>query len=211
MGCDITLFCEGYLNGKWINIDRWHRQDRVAEYMVTDNEGFDYTDLIGGRRDYGLFYLLAGVRGNDEQETYPPIAKPRGLPGDMDHLIKKYYENSYGIHFFQEETINFHGASYLSLRELKESGYGGVMPLRGWVDETDFAKHEEWMADGHKYQLRFIDVKCGKPKQRDLVLKEWNGYLNLNLTGMIEQMEQLKQERHIGSDDEIRIVFWFDN
>lgn len=85
------------------------------------------------------------------------------------------------------------------------------MPLRGWVDEVDFAKHEEWMANGQSYQLHFTDVRYRGSIKKDLFLKEWNGYLNLNMTRMIEQMELLKKERRITSDDEVRIVFWFDN
>jgi len=42
-----------------------------------------------------------------------------------------------------------------------------------------------------------------------MVIREWEGYLNLNLTHMIENMEKLKKDRNINSDDEIRAVFWF--
>lgn len=128
MGCDIQLFCEGFLsctNGKkqWININHWYRQDGWAEYMVNDNEGFDYDNLINNNRDYGLFYLLAGVRGIEDEESYPPISKAKGLPEQMDSFIKKYYKDFYDIDL-ETETIDSHHHSYLTLKELKESGYG---------------------------------------------------------------------------------------
>ena len=44
-----------------------------------------------------------------------------------------------------------------------------------------------------------------------LVCREWLGYLNLNLTMLISRLEALKEEWRIKSDDEVRIVFWFDN
>ena len=44
-----------------------------------------------------------------------------------------------------------------------------------------------------------------------MVFKEGDGYINLNLTNMIERMENLENERDILSDEDIRIVFWFDN
>ncbi|ANF97301.1 hypothetical protein [Paenibacillus bovis] len=73
MGCDITLFCEGYLWGKWINIDSYYRSDGWAEYMVTEDQGFIRKSLLYGVRDYGLFFLLAGVRGDGDNESYLPI------------------------------------------------------------------------------------------------------------------------------------------
>jgi len=188
MGCDITLFCEGYLKEKWINIDQWYRRDDWADYMVTENEGFGYTNLIDGYRDYGLFYLLAGVRGNDEEKSYSPITKAKGLPSNMDSLIKKYYENFYEINF-NHENLDFHHASYLTLRELKDSGYGDIMSLRGWVEEEEFIKAVELIKSGQKYQLNFIDIKCQDFKHQGLMLREWEGYLNLNLTNMIERMK----------------------
>lgn len=218
MGCDIQLFCEGFLSSgrqkekKWINIDRWYRQNGWAEYMATENEGFDYTDLVNGVRDYRLFYLLAGIRGKDEKNSYLPIAKAKGLPQQMDTLLKKYYEDLYEIRpKLEEEDFDVHHASYLSLKELKESCYGYLMPLRGWVYEDEFNKAVSLVNSGEKYQLNFVDIKCNDMVRDDMVLREWEGYINLNLTYMIERMEKLKAERKIDSDDDIRIIFWFNN
>ncbi|WP_046226610.1 hypothetical protein [Paenibacillus dauci] len=211
MGCDITLFCEGYLWRKWINIDSYYRSDDWAEYMVTEDQGFIRTSLLNGVRDYGLFFLLAGVRGDGDKESYLPLDFVRGIPDDMDQLIRKRYEEDYDIDFDKEENGDYHHASYFTLKELKDSGYGDIMPLQGWVEPDDYAKHEEWMANGRRYQLPFIDVRCGQPDNENLILKEWNGYLNLNFTDLIEEMEKMKKERMIRSDEEIRIIFWFDN
>jgi len=206
MGCDITLFCEGYIKEKWINIDRWYRKDDWAEIMVTDTEGFDYVDLIDGNRDYGLFYLLAGVRGSEAYNSYPPISPPKGLPEERDGLLKKEYNYDN-----LPDNANFHHASYLTLRELKESGYGGLMRLKGWVDPDEFEYARSKVQRGEKHQSHFVDVKEDEYRREGKVYKEWDGYINLNLTYMIEKMEQLKKERQIVSDDEVRIVFWFDN
>lgn len=215
MGCDIQLFCEGYikqLSGEhqWINIDHWFRTDGWAEFMINDEQGFDYVDLIEGRRDYGLFYLLAGVRGIDEENSYLPIAKAKGIPPQMDSLIRNYYREFYEIDF-TEESIDCHHISYLSLKELKDSGYGEIMRLKGWVDESDYNLAMELHRKGQKFQLDFEDIKELNTDHSGLVLKEWDGYINLNLTYMIERMEALKKERRIISDEDIRIVFWFDN
>ena len=212
MGCDIHLFAEGLLRKypnqekMWINIDHWYRENGWAEIMLTENEGFNYTDLIDGSRDYGIFYLLAGVRGNEKWKSYPPIANPKGLPEQMDSFIRKFTTE-----YTEQENSDFHDASYLTLRELKDSGYGSIMRLQGWVYEDEHRKAVKQIGDGQKYQLGFVDVKCQDQVEQGRVLKEWNGYLNLNLTYMIERMEELRKERRIDNDDEIRIVFWFDN
>ena len=158
MGCDIHLFCEGYLNVKWINIDNWYRKDGWAKYMVTENQGFHYINLIEGHRDYHLFYLLAGVRRDDEEESYPSIARPKGLPKDMDPLIKKYQETVYGTNF-EDESLECHHVSYLTLKEIKDSGYGDIMTIRGWVEESKFIEATEALKNGQKYEFRFFDVK----------------------------------------------------
>lgn len=85
-----------------------------------------------------------------------------------------------------------------------------MMLLKGWVQEEEYKKAVPYLQNNQKYQLNFVDEKCPQHKH-NLVFREWKGYLNLNLTNMIEGMEHLKQERNIGFDDEIRIVFWFDN
>ncbi len=206
MGCDIHLYCEGRINGKWINIDRWYRQTGWPEIAVAGKEGFAPVDLLDGARDYGLFYLLAGVRGSEEYNSYPPIAAPRGLPDEWDALLAEEYD-------FRDmpDNVNVHHVSHLTLKDLKESPYGKPMPLRGWVEEAEHEQMTRRMAAGEKVQLSFWDVKTGNGEERGRVLREWHGYINLTLISLIEQMEQLKKERRIGSDEEVRIVFWFDN
>ena len=216
MGCDITLFCEGFISSfghkdkRWINIDYWYREDVWPKCNIVNDSGFTFDDLIENRRDYGLFYLLAGVRGSDKENSYLPISKAKGLPEQMDGLIKNYYKEFYEIDF-SVEGADFYDASYLTLKELKDSGYGDVMRLKGWVKEKEYEKALEWWKRGLKYQLNFVDVKCNEWEHQGRVLKEWDGYLNLNLIYMIEKMEYLKEKRNIKNDEEIRIVFWFDN
>ena len=220
MGCDIHLFAEGYTadvrgktlwnretgNRRWKNIEHWYRDDVWADLRIQGDGGFSRRDLIDGHRDYGLFYLLAGVRGEEEESSWPPIAKPRGLPEQMDDLVFRYETDEMEI-----ESIDCHDLSWLTLRELKGSGYGGRMPLKGWVREEDYEKMLEFDAAGKPYQLAFIDEKSKETPETGLVCREWLGYLNLNLTMLISRLEALKEEWRIKSDDEVRIVFWFDN
>lgn len=61
------------------------------------------------------------------------------------------------------------------------------------------------------YQQAFCDEKSKELPDAGLVYREWLGYLNLNLTMLISRLEALKEEWRIKSDDEVRIVFWFDS
>ena len=79
------------------------------------------------------------------------------------------------------------------------------------VREEDYEKMLEFDAAGKPYQLAFIDEKSKETPETGLVCREWLGYLNLNLTMLISRLEALKEEWRIKSDDEVRIVFWFDN
>ncbi|URZ05473.1 hypothetical protein [Clostridium felsineum] len=217
MGCDISLFAEGFISKypnedkKWINIDHWYREDEWADIMVSEYKGFNYTDLIDGNRDYGLFYLLAGVRGSEDEKSYPPIAKTKGLPKQMDTLIKKYILDGIILEDLEGQNGEFHDASYLTLKELKDSDYARIKRLKGWVIEEEYIEAIEILNKGEQWQLSYVDIKCEDIFHEGMILKEWDGYINMNLIHMIERMEQLKKERHIEKDEEIRIVFWFDN
>ena len=84
MGCDIHAFFEVKIKGEW--------------YC------YDQPDI---GRDYALFELMAGVRG----DPYKAITPPKGLPKDMSVVVKmeamRWVEDS-------------HSASWLSRAELKE-------------------------------------------------------------------------------------------
>ena len=140
MGCDMQIFCEGYIHDgfekKWINIDHWFRSDGYSVIALdgqVSSDGFDYFDVNEGRRSYHLFYLLAGVRGIDEWSTYLPISKPKGIPRDMDPFIKSYLEKHWELDF-SKDTVDCHSASYLTLKEIKKSGYAKQMLTKGWVN-----------------------------------------------------------------------------
>lgn len=207
MGCDIWLYAEGFLPigagdaKKWINIDHWRRQDGGPMFRISGIQGFDYCDLIQHNRDYQLFYLLAGVRGFDDEKSYPPISPPKGLPEQMDELVREATEADSEL-----AEGDFHNASYLTLRDLKDSGYGAPMRIRGWVDPTEFRDCQEWMESGQECQVHYVDEKDEDiPEGREL--REWTGYLNL--THMMQRLEALAAERGIADDREARIVFWF--
>lgn len=193
MGMDMEIFTEGYLNIEMEN-------PNSAKQWVNLN-----VDPIDGNRDYDLFYLLAGVRYNDDEKSYPPIAKPKGLPDDMDIFIRQ--QNDYIIDSGDDNL--FYKPSYLTLKEIKDSGYASIMKVKGWVFEDEWQEWLEFPDKTKMFQFYMEDEKCPEYLRENRILKEWNNYINGNLLYMKNRMEELKEKYNISSDEEIRIVFWF--
>lgn len=90
MGCDIHLHIEYRVNGKW--------EHYAAPHV---------------NRWYGLFSVMAGVRGG-----HKPIVEPRGFPEDATMFTRWEYER-FGI--------DAHSASYLQNRE--------ILQLSNWLQK----------------------------------------------------------------------------
>ena len=104
MGADNCVFTErkNKETGKWENIDLYRKTD----------DSFKLTSCFTNR-DYELFALLAGVRGNVE-----PMVYPRGVPEDLSPEVQKIWD---------EGKDEFHSATWydfveLSLREKAGEG-----------------------------------------------------------------------------------------
>jgi hypothetical protein len=65
MGCDIHIIQEVLIDGQW--------------------RYYNYRDSMG--RDYEMFSVVAGVRGNED-----PIVEPKGHPDNMDWMTKRILE-----------------------------------------------------------------------------------------------------------------------
>lgn len=106
MGCDIHLFAEKRVNGKWHSLDKF-----------TTNKDFDPDDELGDReievlredrfytggRNYNLFSALAGVRSYEFRNKPNIISIPRGVPNDCCEEIKReidYYGSDGHNHSF---------------------------------------------------------------------------------------------------------------
>ena len=86
MGCDIHFHTEIKVNGQWLHYG--HPQIN---------------------RHYGLFYLLAGVRGRGELDEPICISEPKGMPNDASQMTQIEFD------FWREDH---HSASYLTSKEI---------------------------------------------------------------------------------------------
>lgn len=205
MGADIHIYTEvrRTVNNelKWINVDNW----RINPYYdKTDPNGESRLVLqsIHGRRDYSLFAILANVRNYDEANPF--ICEPKGLPEDISIPTK------------QEADVwdgDGHSHSYFTLKELKD--YVITMPKIkhcGLVSQ----KEAKLLDDGVSKPTSWCKVAS---PELNLVWREWEDEYN-PLTKLIEAIDERKRDEFWifrkeddkgEKDEDIRIVFWFDN
>jgi hypothetical protein len=89
MGCDIHMVLEKKFNDKWVGLHAYPSVSTDAVEIYLKNEGaisktkstIDWLPFKVGRRNYGLFAALAGVRGDS-----PFGHELLGLPDDASDL-----------------------------------------------------------------------------------------------------------------------------
>jgi len=197
MGCDIHLFSEKKrsINGedKWVNTDYW----LINPYFGEDDSEVEL-ELVSlyNNRNYELFNILAGVRGNG-----PSISQPRGLPDDVSSIVKKESDRWDG---------DGHSHSYFTLEELKN-----------YFKNNSYKFHNGFLS---KRQIKELDEDNCTPynwvewSEPDLEYREWKEISPLKI--VIDKVdERMRKEFWVREGDEdtseldkkFRIVFWFDN
>lgn len=210
MGCDIHIMTEyrKTVNDKqkWVNCDNWRPNPYYGEFE-------DETKLelypIFSDRNYELFSFLADVRnyGNN-----PSFGFDRGIPDDASpETIDEY--KGWG------EDAHTHG--YCTLKELKEA-VAGVKTVRreGAVSKDQADRFRETGQTPDRWAQGIGCWKGIDPKYADKYeWMVWEDEVHC-FDRLLERLEARKREvfwifdhdnddgKH---DDEIRIVFWFDN
>jgi hypothetical protein len=141
MGCDIHLYVEKRVDGKWIPADKWTK----SEY---ENEGnpltVEYNARFYSGRNYDLFAVLADVRngygfaGVDTGDGFKPIRKPKGLPKDASREVRAESE-SWGI--------DGHSHSWFTVAELLAYDWTQMTTKRGWINGPMFFHWCGWRRD----------------------------------------------------------------
>lgn len=204
MGCDIHLFCEIKKDGEWkysgkIFKNPYFEPDKPNE---VEEDGFEwnaeYTDEPYHGRNYDLFGILADVRngvgfaGCDRGDGFNPIDEPRGLPDDVSPEIEKKSDDWGG---------DGHSHSYFTVKELLDYDWTQTTKHRGFVSSAEAAKFRR---TGEK-----PDSWCGWTNQKNYEQIEWEEPYSESaghfLTDIIPELQKL------GSDEDVRMVFWFDN
>lgn len=124
MSCDIHLYIERRLEGRWINADIW----RVSPFWEPEDPGSEefYRESAFLGQSYDLFAILADVR-NYGDEPIEPISSPRGLPPDVSPTVARGCNHP-----------DLHSHSWLTLAELRAYDWATPIPQQQRLDVQEF-------------------------------------------------------------------------
>ena len=132
MGCDIHLYVEKRIDGKWIAQGNFERdEDGYTQ------DGDNYYD----GRNYDLFAILADVRngrgfaGVKTGDGFNPIAAPKGLPEDVSDEIKGISDSW---------DIDGHSHSFFTVRELLDYDWTQETGKQGWLNMPEWERWSRW-------------------------------------------------------------------
>lgn len=217
MGCDIHLYVEGKLDGKWHPTkgeSYYYKKYGMGEELV-------YEDWLYPHRNYTLFAILANVRndygcaGCDIGDPLNYIDEPRGLPLDVSPFIAQEYAIWDG---------GAHSASYFTLQELLDFDWTQIATRRGYVTENGFTQYKRegqpsyWCGGFSGATLKDIpnsemEAIISGVKEREPGIKyytqiEWKEPYMDAVDIFYDNIMKLKE---IVDPENTRIVFWFDN
>lgn len=196
MGCDIHIYRERKIDGKWVTLEKWEREkDEDGERL--------YVDYASQREFRGRNYDLFGALCHGVRREFDFSFCERGMPTECAAETAEACEQYGG---------DGHSHSYLYLHELREfADYlsRNTMPVRGMKDRTELAAlrasvatgSPDWnliypyaqSAWGGDYEEFKFDVPAsfGIGESLDRIIKSFDGI--------------------DGAPHELRMVFWFDN
>jgi hypothetical protein len=234
MGCDIHLYVEKRIDGKWIAQGTFTRED-----VESDGSGgwIDGGQDIYDGRNYDLFAILADVRngrgfaGVKTGEGFNPISEPRGIPEDASEQYKE---------IAQRWDCDGHSHSYFTVRELLDYDWTQETGKQGWLSIAEWEKWSRWDRErglGPDSWYGFIDgggVKHISTEDADALFKgvgwsdrdtvvakhpqtyvqaSWGTPYYRAAGNFIEETlsKLLKLAGGTKGIDDVRIVFFFDN
>lgn len=92
MGCDIHLFAEQRIDGKWKSLDKYTKNEDYSEGDEFGEPEFEIKredKFYSGGRNYNLFCALSGARSFEFCNEPKIVAVPRGIPLDSCEEIKQ--------------------------------------------------------------------------------------------------------------------------
>lgn len=186
MGCDIHIFVEKRINNKW---------ECITEIEEEEDGYLSPKKDIYSERNYSLFGLLAGVRGDAK-----PIKEPAGLPEDVSEIVKKISDRWNG---------DGHSHSYYTLEDLLKYDKNTQNPESGYVMKDRWVKFQASLKTSEPdYELRFPFAGWANP-ELGWEYHEWQ--VPAIAISPILFYKVIPELRTLGEPENIRIVFWFDN
>lgn len=191
MGCDIHLYKEKHVDGRWVAADEWSDD----EYEPGRKEVPWKTRFT--ERNYQLFGLLsAGVRSD-----HPFALAGRGMPLSPSPEVAE--EN-------ERWGVDAHSHSYLYLHELKELALfleAATIKVSGMKDADELAALRDSIASGAPNWDLLFPYCAGTTDTRAVEFEidvPASYYMGSALQRIIAGFDGIDAANH-------RIVFWFDN
>ena len=163
--------------------------------IVTDYKYADCVHGIPDDRSYDMFGLLAGVRNYADCK---PISETRGLPEKLSWQAKESLE---------KWGLDAHSKSWLTVKDFKnhdwelESTDGRISTIdKETGKELSKSSYTHLMDDPEEVKKRNVELKYLTRKAKDLIPFAWKCF--------IDYMKALAEKY---GDENVRIVFWFDN
>lgn len=225
MGCDIHSFAEVKdNNGKW-NVVKEEVFTNPHYRKEDPQEGWNkpyQVELYSGR-NYDLFAILANVRngygfaGVNTGEGFKPISEPKGLPDDISKTVKESAER------WDEDG---HSHSWFTVKELKEYDWHQLTMKRGVIslDQYKIFKDtggypEMWSGGISGQEIITISEEDADKILDESVQKDPDLIYYVSYRWGIRYIESCKhfveivipELEALGNQEDVRIVFWFDN
>lgn len=234
MGCDIHLYVEKRVGGKWASADTFFR-DEDGWLSTYDNSGKLKNHAFYHGRNYSLFAILADVRngfgfaGVDTGDALVPICQPKGLPENASEEVitmASYYGGDGRSH------------SWLTVREIQEYDWTQVAVKRGVVSPAEYARYllvgeprawvgaavggavrnvsnremEAEILQGADRAISWVDFRrlAADQSQTEVYTQvSWEvPYYDCATVFLSQTLPRLWR---LGGPDDVRIVFFFDN
>lgn len=194
MGCDIHLYREKKIGGKWVTADEWEKPEWSDE---DDERHVPYEKAAYNNRNYQLFGALSsGVRAEPEFAF-----QERGVPFNMSPEVESA---------FNRWDADGHSHSYLYLHELRDfAEYLDTATIRieGMKDAAGLAELQATIDAGAPDWDKLFPY-CAYTNAAGSVHFELDVpasfYIGKGIAKIIGSFDGIDGENH-------RIVFWFDN
>ena len=178
MGCDIHMYVE------------YRERKKVKPKNGEEERWKSFGDRINPGRDYRMFTILAGVRGQSEYSLEPK--------GKIERENMGYSSRSDAFLYITEDPTGDGSCN----RETAEKyvSYGCKIIDNNWVEYPDWHSHS-WLSTE--------EFREALERYKILFKEEWgsNGEAGIEYKAILSAMEALED----GGTNESRLVFWFDN
>jgi len=213
MGCDIHCYAEVKNNGIWKKVGNVFK-NRYYVKGKKDKWNTEFADHPYDIRNYNVFAILANVRNDDGRCN--PITLPKDLPIFCSDDVRALSDALGGIG---------HSHSFLTLKELLTCDWKGQkIKYCGYVNQNEYKLFKNtgnvysWYETTDEQNLKHITKQEMEKrlKNNDFDLDK-NYYCKIKWESTYYDIAEyfvdttIPELQKLGTPDNVRIVFWFDN